>query len=113
MEPEVPPFLRHRARLLVQACMVGHVAVGKLREGKGLAVGRPDVSGIDALGYQAKQAPRFIPGGIGCPGRSVPADCVPALPTVDPVFEDIDPVAALAADTETPHVDVPLKLARL
>ena len=81
-------------------------------------------SGLDLLslwvftiGNEAKQPLCFSPRLVGGPRRTMPADGDEALPPKDPIFDDIDRVAALASDAKPLYrflvASVPNRLAGL
>jgi hypothetical protein len=75
--------------------------------------GRRGETWILACGDVAQQSAGFTAGGLGCPGRSVTADCDEALSASYAVLENVDGIAALATDPKAPDSCVPDRTARL
>jgi hypothetical protein len=103
---EQPAILPRRRRLALGLGMLGEEALREVRHGRsGLQLGG---GWISTRGNEPEQPSRLGPCRLGCPGRAVATDCVPASPPVNVVLQQIsDRLALLSASMEPWYGTVP------
>jgi len=110
VKAEISPVLGHRTRFLVRFSVLGQVLLGELCECR-LGFKEITFGGRITRCFMAyngaKEAQGLISRRVRCPRRTMFSDGVEALASVEPIFEDIDWITALASDSKSTNGRVP------